>query len=91
MKEESAKYNERVSRNINKIMNDQSFQNDNIEKGSAFKRNKSADVNSSSQKNPDRKEPTYIQKLLGLNRTDSSTSNKYPFSIPPWQKLLKSK
>ena len=48
MKEESAKYNERVSRNINKIMNNQNFQNDNIEKGSAYKRNKSADVNSSS-------------------------------------------
>lgn len=37
------------------------------------------------------KQPTYIQKLLGLNRTNSESSSQYPFSIPPWQQLLKNK
>jgi hypothetical protein len=47
-----------------------------------FKRNKSAD--------PVAKEnPTYIQKLLGLNRTESQS--KYAHAIPSWQKLLKTK
>ena len=70
LKEYSAKYNERVSRNINKLMNDQDFiNNDYIESG--MKRNKSADMNSSQKNNENKKEPTYIQKLLGLNRTDS--------------------
>ena len=51
-------------------MNDQDFaNNDYIESG--MKRNKSADMNSSQKNNENKKEPTYIQKLLGLNRTDS--------------------
>lgn len=35
------------------------------------------------------KEPTYIQKLLGLQRANSNSSNKYHTQVPVWQKLLK--
>lgn len=55
------------------------------------KRTNSADPTAGSR-NPnqgDKQKETYIQKLLGLNRTNSSTSSKYHNKMPTWQKLLK--
>ena len=49
-----------------------------------FKRNKSADPLASSSKKSVDSSGTYIQKLLGLNRTQSSTSNKYHTNVPSW-------
>lgn len=34
---------------------------------------------------------TYIQKLFGLRRSPSNSSNKYHNNVPSWQKLLKQK
>ena len=64
---------------------------------SQFKRTKSADPfaarkrsssiasNGSGGAGDDKKkEPTYVQKLLGLNRTTSNSSSKYASNIPSW-------
>ena len=64
--------------------------------GSAPGRAKSADPNSgvrqSGAPEEGQKHPTYIQKILKLNRTDSaSSSSRYPFAQPSWQQLLKNK
>lgn len=89
--EESKKYNDKVNSNYNEIM---AGGNSTSKPSSAYKRTKSADPNTSvaSQNSASKKEGgTYVQKLLGLNRQNSSSSSKYHNNVPSWQQLLKCK
>lgn len=91
LQEQSKKYAEKVNNTLNDMMASSASEQ---KPSSAYKRTKSADPNTSMHSQTSeakKKETTYIQKLLGLNRTQSSASNSYHNNVPSWQKLLKSK
>ena len=80
MKEESRKFQQQVKSNMDRIV-------DTVEQVTPTVRRHSQDNSrnrNSSQGSKGSKKESYIQKLLGLNRTNSASSGHYPFSIPPW-------
>ena len=85
--EANQKYNNQVKDNLDEIIGHsakkQSIKADDLQE-SGLKRVKSADPGSMRKT-----QPTYIQQLLGINRTNS-TSSKYHNNVPAWQQLLKS-
>ena len=88
MKAESRKFHQQIASNMENLVN-------NAERNGYGYRGKSADYiaknnRDSSLGSKGSKKESYIQKLIGLNRTGSASSgSKYPFAVPPWQKLLK--
>lgn len=88
MKQESRKFHQQVASNLESLVNNAERYVGVASRGKSLEYGSKGRDSSAGSKGS--KKESYIQKLIGLNRTASNSSgSKYPFAVPPWQKLLK--
>lgn len=85
MREESRKFNEQISTNMQKLVtNATSGADQRVRSTGPQERKQSADGRDASVGSKGSGKPSYIQKLLGLNRNPSAGSSGLGFTIPSW-------
>ena len=86
MREESRKFNEQISSNMQTLVNKATAGSDagRIMSSGPEARKISPEGRDASVGSKGSNRPSYIQKLLGLQRNPSASSGQYPFSIPSW-------